>query len=483
MQSLISPRWWADGKNSAVRIGPAMAAGKTPGTGGGRTPGGNRLAWTVAIGFAGVISQAGCGQPEGRTIGGIDRSDRARGEAATVETQRPPPAVAPPATVPTVANNSAANSPEAIGDSQGKGRSARRSDWRDMRESEPGDGLSADHIRPTRVDRFLFDPSFDHSGRVWQLSDHQAVGELFVLTEAGATGDSSRFLAATEASSPTLWMHHVAERSAVSGAAGDYRLPEGFVAVPEAGQTEDGFPWRIRCEADGALMGLVPAGPSHLGTATGPEPERPAVQPILEGFYIDLVEVTVGQYQVYRDDAGEKRRIPEPARKGVAADEPVTGISWTEAKAYATWAGKELPTEAEWEKAARGPLGFAVPWGEGDPLWGRAREVSRLTPVARYSADLSPYGLYDTAGNAREWVADWYQADAFEQLLSRKGGTVRDPAGPKAAGAGEQKVVKGGATDWRLTNRVGVVSNQRLPDVGFRCVVRLRPLGKGKIGR
>jgi formylglycine-generating enzyme required for sulfatase activity len=109
--------------------------------------------------------------------------------------------------------------------------------------------------------------------------------------------------------------------------------------------------------------------------------------------------------------------------------------------------------------------------------------VSRLTPVARYSADLSPYGLYDTAGNAREWVADWYQADAFEQLLSRKGGTVRDPAGPKAAGAGEQKVVKGGATDWRLTNRVGVVSNQRLPDVGFRCVVRLRPLGKGKIGR
>ncbi|MFM8289434.1 MAG: formylglycine-generating enzyme family protein [Planctomycetaceae bacterium] len=440
------------------------------------------LAGTVLLVLGGAIGGTGCGQPEGRTIGGINRSDRGGSEAVTGDAQRPPPAVAPPLTQPAVAENSAPGSPSDSGDSERTGRPTRRKDWLDLRENESSDGLSADHIRPSRSDRFLFDPTFENSGRVWQLSDSQAVGELFELTGEGATADSTRFWAATEAASPALWMHHVIERAAVSGAAGDYHLPEGFAAVAEAGQTEDGFPWRIRCEADGALMGLVPAGPSHLGSTSGPEAERPAVQPGLEGFYIDLVEVTVGQYQAYRDDAGEKRRIAEPARKG-AADEPVTGISWTEAKAYATWAGKELPTEAEWEKGARGPLGFAVPWGEGDPLWGRTREVSRLTPVARYSADLSPYGLYDTAGNAREWVADWYQPDAFEQLLSRKGGAVRDPTGPKPAGANEQKVVKGGAADWRLTSRVGVVSNQRLPDVGFRCVVRLRPQGKGKVGK
>jgi len=436
--------------------------------------------WSVSQLLAVVcltVLGAGCGQPEGRTIGGGDRSERTRNGSSSGEAPLPPPSAVPPASLDrTVAGSSASDD-----SARGRTRLDQGSD-REVANPEWTDGLSADHVRPARTGRFVFDPNSPHSGRVWHLSDHEAVGELFLVENSEIQGDSSRFWVNPEAGSPRLWMHHVSERAAVSGTAVDYHLPEGFQPVPEAGQTEDGFPWRIRCEADGGLMGLIPAGPGHLGTLSGDSTEGPAVQPLLEGFYIDLVEVTAGQYQAYRMDAGQKRRIPDPARKSTAPAEPVTGISWTEAKAYATWAGKELPTEAEWEKAARGPLGFAVPWGEGDPLWGGTRSPGRLTAVALFPADLSPYGLYDTAGNAREWVADWYHPDAFAQLLTRKGSALRDPTGPKASGAGEQKVVKGGATDWRLTRRAGVVSNQRPVDVGFRCVIRLRSAGKSKPG-
>lgn len=434
------------------------------------------VVWRSTLAW-GLLAIVGCGQPEGRTIGGNDRNDRTSAESMMMDKLGPPPVVGPRAE-----RTVSRGDPVADAQPRAAEENRRRLGGGAGQVPEPAEGLSADHVRSVQSGRYLFDPQFKHSGRPWQVADRRSVGELFEFNGQDTTGGSTHFWAPSEAGSPALWMHHVGARSAVSGAVDDYRLPDGFEAIPEAGQTEDGFPWRIRCQKDGALMGLVPAGPSHLGSEAHTQVERPSVQPILEGFYIDLVEVTVGQYRAYRAESGEKRRITEPARKTAVVDEPVTGISWTEAKAYASWARKELPTEAEWEKAARGPLGFVVPWGEGDPLWGRTREVLRLTAVAQYPADLSPYGLYDTAGNAREWVADWYQPDAFQQLLTQKGSALRDPTGPKAVGAEEQKVVKGGGEDWRLTKREGVVSNQRLPDVGFRCVVRLRTQGKMKPG-
>jgi sulfatase modifying factor 1 len=251
-------------------------------------------------------------------------------------------------------------------------------------------------------------------------------------------------------------------------------LPEGFVAVPEAGFSEDGFPMRIRCEEDGSLMVLIPSSISQQGTNDGPAHATPQIAVFLEAYYIDVAEVTLGQYGKFREWWREEknRTLPKPINDSSPDDHPVLGVSWANARNYTTWVKKQLPTEPEWEKAARGPNGFLHPWGNGRAGWSPARTSNQIDAVMSFRADISPYGVYDLAGNAREWCADMYSATTYQEATRNGETVVRKWAGPKRAVVANHRVVKGNGPDWMAWNRSSVSMRAPGANVGFRCVLR-----------
>ncbi len=219
-------------------------------------------------------------------------------------------------------------------------------------------------------------------------------------------------------------------------------------------------------------MVLVPAGKFARGSNRG-EDEKPVRQIYLNAFYMDKFEVTVGQYARYLEVTGMEEppdwsimNQPQHQRR------PVVNVSWEDAVNYCKWAGKRLPTEAEWEKAARGTDGRIYPWGNEAPTrlhanYGRKDwdDHLALAPVGSFEAGKSPYGIYDMAGNAWEWVFDWYDHDSYVTSLEK------NPIGPAK---GDQKVVRGGSwlyvSDFlRSAHRFNAQPMNRHFGYGFRC--------------
>ena len=231
---------------------------------------------------------------------------------------------------------------------------------------------------------------------------------------------------------------------------------------------------KITWNKDGAKMVLIPAGSFEMGDAMN-EPEnwmdrsRPVHTVELDAFYIDIYEVTVGQFKRFVNQSGYSyKRWNEVARYSPADDYPMVYIDWNDATAYAKWAGKRLPTEGEWEYAARGGLeGKRYPWGGEPPTIERAnynKSVGRLTIVGSYPAN--GYGLYDMAGNAWEWCQDWYGEDYYSSS------PVNAPQGPET---GSRRVLRSGSwPDNPFLLRVAVryfnYPTNRTNYVGFRCV-------------
>ncbi len=223
---------------------------------------------------------------------------------------------------------------------------------------------------------------------------------------------------------------------------------------------------------DGAPMALVPAGEFLMGSSAE-GPEHPV---FVDAFAIDKYEVAIVRYGKFLE--ATKRNEPfywgevQPARDG---DRPVIGVDWFDSDAYCRWAGKRLPTEAEWEKAARGWDKRKYPWGSEEPnslfanfngdgkrSW---QGVNTLSPIGSFEAGKSPYGLYDMAGNVWEWVADWYDVNYYRT------GANRNPKGPEK---GTMKVIRGGAwltsaDNIRTTRRNNDPPMNRFLYVGFRC--------------
>jgi serine/threonine-protein kinase len=224
---------------------------------------------------------------------------------------------------------------------------------------------------------------------------------------------------------------------------------------------------RIWCLKDGAELAFVPAGPFTRGSDRGAADEGPARAVHLSAFLVDRHEVTVRQFS--RFCAATGRAMPEqPATSNDL--HPVVNVSWEEARAYAAWAGRCLPTEAQWEKAARGTDAREFPWGNEPPTEDRARHRDPsdegTAAVGSFPGGRSPFGVLDMLGNAWEWVADWYAPDYFAA------GPDRDPVGPVE---GASRVLRGGAWDdrdraLRITRRRRSRPESRFDFVGFRCV-------------
>ncbi len=221
-------------------------------------------------------------------------------------------------------------------------------------------------------------------------------------------------------------------------------------------------------EKDDSEIVYVPAGEFIMGSDEGDSDEQPVHTVYLDAFWIDKYEVTNSQYRKCME-AGACDVPSDTTYYDNAdyAEHPVVYVSWNDALAYCQWAGKRLPTEAEWEKAARGTDGRTYPWGEGiDCDHAQYDECGGQTvPVGSRSKGASPYGALDMAGNVWEWVADWYDSGYYSQSPGR------NPPGPDSS---EFRVLRGGSWDdvahfGRGAYRAGSDPRLRGNFVGFRC--------------
>jgi formylglycine-generating enzyme required for sulfatase activity len=231
-------------------------------------------------------------------------------------------------------------------------------------------------------------------------------------------------------------------------------------------------------ETDGMVMVYVPAGEFLMGATADDatqDDEKPQHRVYLDAYWIDRTEVTAAQHQ--RCVQAGKCAAPECSTE--QEDRPVACVSWQDAADYCAWAGRRLPTEAEWEKAARGTDGRKYPWGNDAPdcdrlnYWGC---VGNTSAVGSYPSGTSPFGAVDTAGNVSEWVADWYDENEKYYAVSPE----RNPGGPVT---GSRRVVRGGAWNADPPDVLAASRSMGAPggsdedpgfrrigdDLGFRC--------------
>jgi formylglycine-generating enzyme required for sulfatase activity len=234
-------------------------------------------------------------------------------------------------------------------------------------------------------------------------------------------------------------------------------------ATPEG---EIGSTW-VRPQ-DGMLMVFVPKGTFIMGSESGESDEQPAHEVYLDAFWIDQTEITYTMYARF-----------DPSKY---SSQPVQNVTWQQAQAYCAWAGSRLPSEAEWEKAARGTDERTYPWGDQPPAadlvnfadlrtrlsWADVSVddgYSEVAPVGEYPAGASPYGALDMAGNAAEWVNDWYAENYY---------AFSPQANPPGPEDGMFRVLRGGsyyttAAGVRTTERSWYLDETSTDYIGFRC--------------
>jgi formylglycine-generating enzyme required for sulfatase activity len=244
------------------------------------------------------------------------------------------------------------------------------------------------------------------------------------------------------------------------------------------------IPAKVRAR-DGMVMVLVGAGEFWMGSIeTDPvaeDDEKPQRRVYLDDFWIDKMEISNHRYELCVE-AGGCTPFRSQGRRFEDDFQPVVGVDWHQARAYCQWAGGRLPTEAEWEKAARGLEGRLYPWGDNfdgarlnfcdtnciadwrDFDWDDG--FAYTAPVGSYPGGASPYGALDMSGNVWEWTADWYAPDYYQRSADR------NPTGPAF---GQQRVIRGGSwyyygKNLRTTARHRESPRYRYDNIGFRCV-------------
>ena len=218
------------------------------------------------------------------------------------------------------------------------------------------------------------------------------------------------------------------------------------------------------------LMGAVPGDRDALNDE---KPQHHVT--ITKGFWLGRTPITVAAYKRFAQEMGnEMPEAPWSNRGWGKEDHPIVSVTWDEANAYCKWAGGRLPSEAEWEYAARGGKeGLKYPWGNDitheNANYGREVEKGTTSVVGSYPAN--GFGLYDMAGNVWEWVADWYEENYYASS------PARDPKGPLA---GQERVLRGGSWSNGPRNLRASVRGRNRPEVGsgnigFRCTREVSP--------
>jgi formylglycine-generating enzyme required for sulfatase activity len=225
---------------------------------------------------------------------------------------------------------------------------------------------------------------------------------------------------------------------------------------------------------DGMTLLYVPAGEFTMGSDKDYSDEKPVHPVYLDAFWIDKTEVTNAMYAKCVADSGACKEPPSKdsyTRSSYYGNEkynnyPVIKVDWNMAKTYCEWAGRRLPTEAEWEKAARGDYAFTYPWGNDVPnnnLLNFNQVVGDTSEVGKYPNGASPYGALDMVGNVWEWVDNWYDAYPGNSVSNLNYGTTF-------------RVLRGGS--WynsdnyiRSTSRGNGNPSSTLNSFGFRCAV------------
>lgn len=261
------------------------------------------------------------------------------------------------------------------------------------------------------------------------------------------------------------------------------------------GQAEKIFEDMILINPGGFTRGIDETSANKIKAYKAFRDESPATMIYLSAYYIDKYEVSNSQYTEFI----KATDYPAPAyfdhHELNRPKYPVTGVNWYDANAYCHWMNKRLPTEAEWEKAARGPAGSIFPWGneldytKGNFAKNQIGKKGITSPVDSYPEGKSYYGVFNMAGNVFEWVQDWYSPDYYKTSQD-----VRNPQGPQyivpfanqgeeeKKPAGKKKVIRGGswfapsqsvATTHRFWN--DPMNNSYGIGLGFRCAMDYEP--------
>ncbi len=256
----------------------------------------------------------------------------------------------------------------------------------------------------------------------------------------------------------------VGEPDADAGNDDEYEPPEGMVFIEEGTFTRG-----CNVELDDECNEDDPD--SIIGYSIPYKHENPPHEVTLSAYAIDIHEVTEQQYQECVDDGVCDEPFYDDMYDGHGPDYPVVNVTAGDAMDYCEWADKRLPTEAEWEKAARGDDQRIYPWGNEEPDCDRANYDDcggEMTPVGEHPAGASPFGVEDMAGNVRNWTADWFDAEAYDE------DPVTDPEGPDS---GNTRTVRGGsfaqgASSLRTSARYSMEGDSPESfgfDTGFRC--------------
>jgi len=221
------------------------------------------------------------------------------------------------------------------------------------------------------------------------------------------------------------------------------------------------------------LMVFVPQGDFIMGNDNGLSDEKPEHTVNLDAFWIDSTEITNSMYAlcVQAGDCQKPRILSSSTHNSYYEnlqydDYPIINVNWNDANSYCSWAEARLPTEAEWEKAARGVKGNIYPWGNTDPscLLTHANFCSEDTAaVGSYPEGASDYGALDMTGNVYEWVGDWYDPTYYTNS------PIKNPLGPES---GQSHVMRGGMREpLRSSLRNYGGSSYDANGLGFRCAL------------